>query len=195
MLAASQASLHATGFTVTRTPPQAPPNTIEADIRSAVYQAAARNGYWETYQHLTDMYRAATGGVCLGGPRWKSVGQRGAPACLMVDAAARRTAHRRPCHCAPSALYHPSWPPPLPPADPAEKERCLLALGYAPGGSNVDATLALALSPDVRAQVGALPRQRQAERMPATAAACMLICKRWSWWTDHRRRPVAWRDP
>ena len=34
-----------------------------------------------------------------------------------------------------------------------EKERTLLALGYAPGGSRIQATLAFALSDDVRAQV------------------------------------------
>ena len=40
-------------------------------------------------------------------------------------------------------------------SDVDEKMRCLLALGYAPGGSNILATLKLALSGDVRAQVGA----------------------------------------
>lgn len=73
-----------------------PDNTIEPDIRSAVYASAARNGYWEIYNTLTEMYKAAT--------------------------------------------------------DVDEKMRCLLALGYAPGGSNIMATLKLALSGDVRAQ-------------------------------------------
>lgn len=47
-----------------------------------------------------------------------------------------------------------------------EKERCLLALGYAPGGSNIGATLKLALSSNVRAQVGlpACPHVMQGSR-------------------------------
>lgn len=72
-----------------------PPNPIEADVRSAVYQAAARSSDWETYNQLQVMYRAAT--------------------------------------------------------DPAEKQRLLLALGYAPG-DRVTATLDFSLTPDVRAQ-------------------------------------------
>ena len=74
-----------------------PPNTIDADIRSAVYQAAARSGDWEIYNQLQQMYKGA--------------------------------------------------------AEADERERTLLALGYAPGGSRVQATLAFALSADVRAQV------------------------------------------
>ena len=47
------------------------------------------------------------------------------------------------------------WLTNVPPlcSDVDEKMRCLLALGYAPGGSNILATLKLALSGDVRAQV------------------------------------------
>ena len=74
-----------------------PPNTIDADIRSAVYHAAARSGDWEIYNQLQQMYKGA--------------------------------------------------------AETDERERTLLALGYAPGGSRVQATLAFALSADVRAQV------------------------------------------
>jgi len=37
--------------------------------------------------------------------------------------------------------------------DPAEKERLLLSLGYAPGGDRVNNTLNYCLSDDVRAQV------------------------------------------
>lgn len=37
--------------------------------------------------------------------------------------------------------------------DPAEKERLLLALGYAPGADRLNSTLDFALTPDVRAQV------------------------------------------
>lgn len=44
-----------------------------------------------------------------------------------------------------------------------EKERTLMALGYAPGGSRVQATLQFALSEDVRAQVRRR-RQQHARR-------------------------------
>lgn len=72
------------------------PSPIDADIRSAVYQAAARSNDWEIYHQLQEMYKAAT--------------------------------------------------------DPAEKERLLLALGYAPGADRLNSTLDFALTPDVRAQ-------------------------------------------
>ncbi|KAI3429433.1 hypothetical protein D9Q98_005527 [Chlorella vulgaris] len=75
---------------------QAPPNTLDADIRDAVYQSAARTDLFEVYQQLEDMYKAAT--------------------------------------------------------EADEKERTLLALGYSPGGSRIQATLQFALSDDVRAQ-------------------------------------------
>ncbi|KAL4447646.1 hypothetical protein ABPG75_004865 [Micractinium tetrahymenae] len=74
----------------------AKPNPIDADIRSAVYQAAARSNDWEIYHQLQEMYKAAT--------------------------------------------------------DPAEKERLLLALGYAPGADRLNSTLNFALTPDVRSQ-------------------------------------------
>lgn len=48
--------------------------------------------------------------------------------------------------CPPQELY-------LEARDADERERLLLSLGYAAGGSNVQATLQFSLSPDVRAQV------------------------------------------
>lgn len=57
----------------------------------------------------------------------------------------------------PSLLNTKPIPPPqelyLEAKEADERERLLLSLGYATGGSNVGATLQFALSPDVRAQV------------------------------------------
>ena len=78
--------------------PAATANTLDPDIRSAVYEAAAASGDWEVYNQLQQMYKGL--------------------------------------------------------ADAEERQRTLLALGYAPGKSRVLATLAFALSGDVRAQVG-----------------------------------------
>jgi hypothetical protein len=75
----------------------------------------------------------------------------------------------------------------------AEKERTLLALGYAPGGSRVQATLQLALSEDVRAQVG-----RSHVTWPAAGKlASELSARRESMQASRTKRSVcmAWRLP
>ena len=53
--------------------------------------------------------------------------------------------------------------------DVDEKMRCLMALAYAPGGSNFGATIPLALSADVRAQVRACHL--------ATGGGSLMLCR------------------
>ena len=109
--------------------PAATANTLDPDIRSAVYEAAAASGDWEVYNQLQQMYKGS--------------------------------------------------------ADAEERQRTLLALGYAPGKSRVLATLAFALSGDVRAQVGmwwwgggggGVPPPGAPSPGGGAKAACMRVC-------------------
>ena len=126
-------------------PPGTPPpvNTLEADIRSAVYQAAARSDSWEVYHQLQ---------VPADNPLlFEELLERSPPKIMFAPGR---------CITYPAPRIHGSPPPPprlqemyLVARDPAERERLLLALGYAPGAGRTNATLDFGLGKDVRAQV------------------------------------------